>query len=493
MSVLEPGWELRSLSSGAIMAYTRPLLGSELVIDQMMRLTDGATQFAIGVQFTTTIPEREIEARLKEATIRLRHECPLIGATIKPGIHDPDLRSWVYKPLKGAEEAREWADETVHYHPDPVDPPSFLQSTVANKLPYILADGSEQYLRVFVMRPDSSLNTFCIILHGSHSIIDAKPGLNAVSLLLEWMSTPNLGNVADLPWGTEHQNLPPGPITATGGPREDWNTNGTALLQKFGAFFGDKTPSHSLLAESIIIKDHRKLQRFHVTFTVQESAKITQDLKTLGFTFSELLDAATILATFELNPVPDDQVETARVANDVSVISITDRLPPTIDRRKHIVSCLANSPLTIHYAPLAKLSGKARLIAAMRQAKDQYDAWLANPCLPHMTAELARIAPPRELAPSLSPYAPYMTNIGKVENYIATVWPRDVQPGEAPIFRVDQMHIGFRKAWVRPIIHSWSIQGKLSILVQGGDNWKEDVLRDYANEIARQISFVMAE
>ncbi|PIL22435.1 hypothetical protein GSI_15123 [Ganoderma sinense ZZ0214-1] len=72
MSVPEPEWEQRILSSGALNVYTRPLLGSELLIDQTMRLQDGATQFAIGIQFTTTIPERHIEKRVKEATIRLR-------------------------------------------------------------------------------------------------------------------------------------------------------------------------------------------------------------------------------------------------------------------------------------------------------------------------------------------------------------------------------------------------------------------------------------
>ncbi|KAI1793345.1 hypothetical protein LXA43DRAFT_239246 [Ganoderma leucocontextum] len=121
----------------------------------------------------------------------------------------------------------------------------------------------------------------------------------------------------------------------------------------------------------------------------------------------------------------------------------------------------------------------------MRQTKDLYDAWLANPCLPHMSTELARIAPIRGIPPSPSPYAPSMTNIGRVENYVATVWPKDVRPGEVPVFRVDQMHIAHRMTWVRPLVHSWSVQEKLSIFVQGADNWKEDVLRDYANEIAR--------
>ena len=86
----------------------------------------------------------------------------------------------------------------------------------------------------------------------------------------------------------------------------------------------------------------------------------------------------------------------------------------------------------------------------MRQAKDQYDAWLANPCLPHVSAELARIAPTKKIIPSPSPFAPSMTNIGRVENYVATVWPKNVRPGDVPVFRVDQMHIGFRMVWARP-------------------------------------------
>ena len=48
------------------------------------------------------------------------------------------------------------------------------------------------------------------------------------------------------------------------------------------------------------------MQRFIVTLTAQESAQIARALKTLGFTFSELIDAATALATLELNPITDD-------------------------------------------------------------------------------------------------------------------------------------------------------------------------------------------
>ena len=173
--------------------------------------------------------------------LAVRFECPLVGATFERGIHDPELRSWVYAPLKSIEQARDWADKTVYNIPDPIDPASFLQRLVEKRIPYILADGTEQYLRVFLTRPDGTLNTFCLFLHTSHAIMDAKPSLNVLSLLLEYMSTTGLSSVADLPWGTEHKNLPPDVVTATGGPREDWAVHGSAMIEKFQAFYANPT------------------------------------------------------------------------------------------------------------------------------------------------------------------------------------------------------------------------------------------------------------
>ena len=40
---------------------------------------------------------------------------------------------------------------------------------------------------------------------------------------------------------------------------------------------------------------------------------------------------------------------------------------------------MTSVPIAVYYAPLVKLTGKARLVAAMKQAKEQYDEWVANP------------------------------------------------------------------------------------------------------------------
>ena len=180
-------------------------------------------------------------------------------------------------------------------------------------------------------------------------------------------------------------------------------------------------------------------------------------------------------------------------------IALTDRLPPPVDRRRHLVSCIVYTPYRVAYAPLAPLPpGKARLLAAMRQVKEQYDAWLAEPCLAHLIAALApQIAPTKaaeQPAPGVRTFAPTMTNVGRVENYVAPVWPRDgTEKGGEAVIRVSEMHIACRmgSVWFTPCvfgfilrvgrcadwficvfagvlrtIHAWSMQGRLSVLLQ---------------------------
>ncbi|PIL29515.1 hypothetical protein GSI_08323 [Ganoderma sinense ZZ0214-1] len=476
-----------------------------------MRLRDGMGQLAIGVEFTTAMHERDVEARLKEAVVRLRFECPLVAATIEHGLHHhhPEFGSWVYAPLPNVDAARDWANDTVCYLPSPpIDPESFVKSTIeTNSIPYVLADGSEQYLRVYLTRPNGTLNTYFLCLHAAHSIIDGRPGLNALSLLLEWMTASDLPGVDELAWGTEHRNLPPGPINATGGPREDWGTKGAELVERFLANAADQDNSHGVACNT----PHpavpgKTTHRVLVKFTLEESAKIARALKTLGFTFSELVDAACILAAFEQNPVPPDEVETAFMNSEI-VVSLTDRLPPPTDPRKHLVSCLAFMLSRTDYPLLgSQPRGRARLLAAMRAVKAQYDWLLANPCLPHLSAELApRIAPTKaELAGTgkgagagAGTHGLTVTNIGRVENYVAPVWPGCSGSGSGrsgsgkAVIRVDEMHLAVR--WCNPTVHAWSMHGRLSVLLQASDVWDRDVLEDFMSIIVEQISFVVAE
>ena len=144
-----------------------------------------------------------------------------------------------------------------------------------------------------------------------------------------------------------------------------------------------------------------------------------------------------------------------------SSITLTDRLPTPIDRRKYLVSALVFAPYRFPYAPLAPLprTGRARLLVAMGLAKQHYDGWLANPCLPHLFAALApHIAPTVAVTVAEDQphgtYAPVMSNVGRADDYVAPVWPRgrDSEGEGAPVIRVEDMHMACRigRVWFRP-------------------------------------------
>ena len=108
----------------------------------------------------------------------------------------------------------------------------------------------------------------------------------------------------------------------------------------------------------------------------------------------------------------------------------------------------------------------------MRQRQAHYAWWLANPCFPHLFAELApRIVPTAAAhsrpgtgarTPGRSMHVPGVTNIGRVENYVAPMWPRNAHPSASVVdrdtlrgagagagagaraIRVDEMHLAIR-------------------------------------------------
>lgn len=62
--------------------------------------------------------------------------------------------------------------------------------------------------------------------------MDARPTLRGLDLILGWITNPPTDRLEDLNWGEEWTRLPAGPVTATGGPRDDWETKGAELLQE---------------------------------------------------------------------------------------------------------------------------------------------------------------------------------------------------------------------------------------------------------------------
>ena len=76
-------------------------------------------------------------------------------------------------------------------------------------------------------------------MHGGHILIDARPAIRCLDALFDWIANPPA--LEEIAWGTEWERLPAGPLTATGGPRDDFDTKGMELVQLADAVLKDPT------------------------------------------------------------------------------------------------------------------------------------------------------------------------------------------------------------------------------------------------------------
>ncbi|EMD33939.1 hypothetical protein CERSUDRAFT_117467 [Gelatoporia subvermispora B] len=482
----EPQWEHVSWRSESPNAYTRPLLGSELLADQGSVLEDGYGEGCIGLTFTSTLPDAKVHERLRVAMAHLRFKCPLIAASLERGIHDSQLRSWVYVPVKDMRDLQNWLDEVTVVVPEQTDPTSFMESLSLQRLPYILKDGGQLILRCYLVQSGNAPDRYTIIFHGVHSIIDAKPTLDAFSLIFKSLANP--GYFPGLGWGQEWKQLPVGPITATGGPREGWDTAGVSLFAKLGAAYENPTPSHSLLCKRIDIAVPGKSVKAEISFSDVETRRITSVLKEHGFSVTHLIEAAHALAIFQLNPVSIVDAETAHVSYLRNVISLAKFFAPQYSGKINFVSAFVLIPVSFHWKDVAAaVDDKARLLAAMQLDKAQYEEYLANPCLPHLMAQQMQLAPPRERMFIGNPLAPILTNPGVIEDRVAPEWFDPSEPGKPPLFKIQDFHIHHRLTAPAPMGHAWTMNGRLHVQLVATDNWEKAELQAGLDEMKRQI------
>ena len=159
---------------------------------------------------------------------------PILASTVEIGVHEPDQPSWVYTAASSYAEAVSWAHASLEVVEESHTPDSFIARCHSHRLPYVHQENGhvhEQHFRVFLVFDVD--NNPGVALHGTHAVFDASPCLNFFYVLLSYLTDPALcaeGYIDGLAWGTEWQNLPPGPIISTGGPKLEWETKGMELL-----------------------------------------------------------------------------------------------------------------------------------------------------------------------------------------------------------------------------------------------------------------------
>lgn len=155
---------------------------------------------------------------------------PVLACNIVSDPDDAFIRSWLYTAPRDAEGVHHWLRESFSVRRGPFTTDGFILEMNRNRTPYVHADGHSQIAHFYLLLgPDGVHGLF---MHGPHTIMDARPTLRGLDLMLGWIVDPPKDRLEDLNWGEEWTRLPAGPVTATGGPRDDWETKGVELLKE---------------------------------------------------------------------------------------------------------------------------------------------------------------------------------------------------------------------------------------------------------------------
>ncbi|KAJ6594259.1 hypothetical protein B0H19DRAFT_55552 [Mycena capillaripes] len=444
----EPAWTV--IPDTHPTKYTRPLLGSELVHDAAHRLNDGLGEVCMGVSFETTLSPHTIRTRTIDSIGRLRFIAPIIACSIVSDPEDDMKRSWLYTPPS---DLPSWISDSlsIRNHVDSdVDSEAFIAEMNARRLPYVHSDGHEQQVHFYLLIGSSKQHR--LFMHGSHCIMDARPVLRGFDLLLEWIAQPPMDPISSLAWGTESQNLPAGPMMATGGPRSEWDTLGLSLMQETNGIRSNPMPSLALIPSPSreYVSVPGMMIRVHEILDLDISAQIVQAVKALGYSMSHLADAALTLMVFDSNP-NQAGVDGTHFTLDPTLISQEKFLVSAHTGHSHFIAGLCTVPVQVPCsASLIQGSRRDRLLAIMDVVKTQYDRYISDPNLPHLISAQLALRPIREARVFRDPCTPVTSNIGRVETFLKSKWRVSQNPSEKPIVDVLALSVGHRLPWKRP-------------------------------------------
>jgi len=216
--------------------------------------------------------------------------------------------------------------------------------------------------------------------------------------------------------------------------------------------------------------------RTSVVIEQEEFSHLAARVKSLGFSMTHLLDAATILAVFEVNSEAGQLTSGSHVTFDPASISLSRYMAPSLKTR--FVSAVANVALSIEYKDIVEVKEPhSLLVHCMSLLKEQYDSWLSSPHFPSLSSvNLPPVFP--------SPYAVYITNIGVVESHI----PLNLGTNkDTPVITIEDMAVGHRLVTPRPTMHAWSIHNELHLQIQACDMWDASYLGEFLKRIVTVI------
>ncbi|KLO13118.1 hypothetical protein SCHPADRAFT_928793 [Schizopora paradoxa] len=493
----EPLWKEISPSTtpNGARVYSRPLLGIEIGYDLCTRKGDGLTEVCLGFAFNTSFTASELISRTRDSLAMARFWMPIVACTIISDPNDEALRSWKYTTLqKGdSEKLSLWIDESLTVRRGSFDTELFISEMNQSRTPYVHADGHEQHIHFYLLIDDSNTASngalrAALFLHGGHIILDVRPALRCLNALFDWIVT-NPPGLAEIAWDTEWERLPVGPLTATGGPRDDFDTKGMELLQRAGALMMDPLPGLAIEPPRTTVAHPGKMIRFNKSFDVRTSSDILQACKKSGFTMQHLFDAALMLhvvESVEANGMKGVDASKAHITMNPTTIAQENFLVSPHKPPSHFIGGLIMLPIRVMYSsiPPPTAPKQERLFTLMSQIKPQYEDYLANKNTPHIFPAMLALAPeypPREIPSSVNSNASTMSNLGNLNNFVECSRSSE---NENVVFEIREFAIGVRLTGLHLSFHAWTLNGCLHMMIQTSDGRDAEVVKRYLDEFA---------
>ncbi|KAF8603849.1 hypothetical protein BDV93DRAFT_523001 [Ceratobasidium sp. AG-I] len=469
-------WQKRVDNNGGV-TYVRPMVAGEVKLDQVHRLFDGHNHFVFGVTFKSTLPRDELNSRLLNALVQLRYASPIVGAQAQAGIHDPELRSWVYTPLTSLAEAQNWARSAIQSTSTEKDstPESRLCEIVSQPLPDNLQ------LKLYLHGPYTN-GEYTLFPYSSHAVLEGQAMLDLLRTLFNWMVNPSPED--ELTWGEEWRNLAPGTVVALGGELEGWDVESPALLEENAKVLLIKKPSHCLRPQRKSVTTPGKIVRVHRELDEPLTTRLIKAAKSQGVSITQVLEAAHVIATYIIEPLPLEEAVESHVRLYPALVSTRHLRQPPHNKPEsmgNLNTAFGNVfPGSLH---VEQPTIRERVLAVARCSKEQYRKFMSNPHYPFILAAENKLNPFRgPLGADPNPHAGEAIGMGVIDPKLGVKWS---SPGGEDVIQAQDVHLGLRQCTMRPIMHTWTFGGKLRLQVQASDIWDAAYLKQYLDEVVK--------
>ncbi|CAE6491499.1 unnamed protein product [Rhizoctonia solani] len=463
--------------AGGIVIYTRPMVAGEGTLDQVHQLMNGHDQFAFGATLQTNLPLNTIEKRLLDALVRLRYYSPIIAAQPQVGIHDHELRSWVYAPLRDSNAAAAWARKVLIIQTptnELPDPETHLRNIVKRPLP------PGEILQVHLIGPYQD-GQFTLITYKSHALAEGQAAIDLLATLLDWILNP-VG--VDFVWGQEWQNLLPGAVVVIGGEKQGWDEESPRMLAENARNFTFEKPAHALRPQRKSITKLGDIVRVHRQLDETTVLRLVKAVKSESISITQLFEAAHAIATYEIEPLPPKELAESHIRYFPCIISTRHLRQPPYNKRE-LVSNLNTAftqiiPATLHSD---KPTTRERVLAVARAVKENYQAFMSSPHHPLILAAETKMYPFRgPLGVDINENTGEIIGLGVIDNRLPLSWSSADNQDK---IRIRDVHVGLRQCTKRPMVHVWTLEGKLRLQVQASDVWDESYLERFLDEVIK--------